>query len=299
MSSLDLGSADTNTADMNAADMNTADIASDRTGLRAQVALFLRVTRMNLKAQTAYRSEFVLGLLFGLVWQGSMILFAGVLLLRFPGLGGWKQGDVLLIASMRLVSHSLYVAGFSNIGQLSMTVQEGRMDGFLLRPMPVYRQVLLSKFQVNSFGDLLAGAGIFVVALYRLDAAWTPAKALYLVCGILGGTMIEAGLQTLLAIASLRFTGMFTWTSWVDQMISTFGNYPLNVLPSPAKDALTFVLPVAFVAYLPAAVITGRTASTGLPLWLTLAAPALGVGFFLAAKATWYRSLRLYQSVGG
>jgi ABC-2 type transport system permease protein len=292
---------------MSAAEFDAAGITSagidedylDRTSLRAQLGLFYRINLINLKAQTAYRSEFVLGLLFGLVWQGSMVLFAGVLLLRFPGLGGWTQGDVLLIASMRLISHSLYVAFVSNVAQLSLTIQEGRMDGFLLRPMPVYRQVLLSRFQVNSFGDMLAGAGIFALAIYRLDADWTPVKVLYLVCGIAGGALVEAGVQTLLAIFALRFTGMFNWTIWVDQMISTFGNYPLNILPSPVKDALTFAFPVAFIAFLPASVITGRTASTGLPLALTLAAPVLAVGFFLACKAIWYRSLSLYQSIGG
>ena len=264
-----------------------------------QAGLYFRINRLNLKAQAAYRGEFVLGLLFGLVWQGSMVLFAGVLLLRFPGLGGWKQGDVLLIASMRLVSHSIYIAPFSNIARLSMYIQEGRMDGWLLRPMRVFRQVLLTQFQVNSFGDMLAGAGIFVLAFFKLHLAWTPVKVLYIVGGIIGGTMVEAGIQTLLAIAALRFTGMFTWTSWVDQMISTFGNYPLNVLPSPAMDVLTFAFPVAFIAYLPAAVVTGHTASTGIPLWLTASAPLIGVAFFFAAKAVWYHSLRFYQSVGG
>lgn len=264
-----------------------------------QVGLYYRINRLNLKAQAAYRGEFVLGLLFGLVWQGSMVLFAGVLLLHFPGLGGWTQGDVLLIASMRLVSHSFYGVFFSNIAMLSMFVQEGRMDGWLLRPMRVFRQVLLTQFRVNAFGDLLAGVGIFVLAIFRLHIGWTPDKALYVVAGVIGGTMVEAGVQTLLAIGSLRFTGMFNWTSWVDQTVSTFGNYPLNVLPSPAKDALTFVFPVAFIAYLPAAVVTGHTASTGLPLWLTAASPAIGVAFFFAAKAVWYHSLRFYQSVGG
>ena len=264
-----------------------------------QVGLYFRINRLNLKAQAAYRGEFILGLLFGLVWQGSMVLFAGVLLLRFPGLGGWKQGDVLLIASMRLVSHSFYVAVFGNIGSLSMFVQEGRMDGFLLRPMRVYRQVLLTQFRVNAFGDLAAGAAIFVLAVFRLHLDWTALKASYIVAGIVGGMLVEAGMQTLLAIASLRFTGMFTWTTWVDQMISTYGNYPLNVLPSPVQDALTFAFPVAFIAYLPAAVVTGHTASTGIPVWLTAASPAIGVAFFFAAKAVWYRSLRFYESVGG
>jgi ABC-2 type transport system permease protein len=268
-------------------------------GLREQTGLFRRITLLNLRSQAAYRGEFVLGLVFGLVWQGSMVLFAGVLLLRFPGLGGWRQGDVLLIASMRLVSHSLYVAVFSNIARLSFYIQEGRLDGFLLRPLPVYRQVLLTQFMVPAFGDLAAGIGVFVLALFRLQVVWTPLKAAYVAGGIVGGTLVEAGIQTLLAIAALRFTGMFTWTSWVDQMISTFGNYPLNVLPDPVRDLLTFAFPVAFIAYLPAAIVTGHTASTGVPLWLTAGAPVLGLAFFMAAKAAWYHSLRWYSSVGG
>jgi ABC-2 type transport system permease protein len=262
-------------------------------------ALYLRINRLNLRAQAAYRGEFVLGLVFGVVWQGSMILFAGVLLSRFPGLGGWKQGDVLLVASMRLISHSVYMVLFSNIATLSISVQEGRMDGFLLRPMPVYRQVLLTQFRVNAFGDMLAGAGIFAVALLRLDIGWTPAKAFYVVAGVLGGALVEAALQTLLSIAALRFTGLLTWTSWMDQTISTFGNYPLNVLPGAVRGGLTFVLPVAFVAFLPAAVVTGHAATTGVPVWLTAMSPLVGLLLFLGAKAIWYRALRFYQSVGG
>lgn len=285
--------------DMSVATGAEPPLDARRAGLLEQLKLYFRINRLNLKAQAAYRGEFVLGLFFGLVWQGSMVLFAGVLLLRFPGLGGWKQGDVLLIASMRLISHSFYVALFGNLTSLSMFVQEGRMDGYLLRPMRTYRQVLLARFQVSSFGDLLAGVGIFVLAIFRLHIAWTPLNASYIVFGTVGGMFVEAGIQTVLAIASLRFTGMYTWTGWFDQMISTFGNYPLNILPSPAKDALTFVFPVAFIAYLPAAIVTGHSASTGLPLWLTVASPVIGVGFFFAMKALWYHSLRYYQSIGG
>jgi ABC-2 type transport system permease protein len=264
-----------------------------------QWGLFARITRMNIKSQMEYRGEFVTGLIFGLVWQSAMVLFAGVLLTRFPGIGGWTQGGVLLIASMRLLSHSLYGAVFSNVGRLSRTVQEGRMDGFLLRPMPVYRQVLLTTFSINAFGDMLAGLGIFTVALLRLDLAWTPLKALYILAGIIGGMLVEAGLQTLLSIATFRFTGVQTWNSWIDETLSTFGNYPLNVLPGAPREILTFALPVAFIAYFPAAAVTGRTATTGVPGWLAAGAPIAGLLFFLAAKWLWYRSLRFYQSVGG
>ena len=266
---------------------------------RAQWQLAMRITKLNFRARMEYRGEFVLGLIFGLVWQSAMILFAGVVLLRFPGLGGWTQGGVLLVASMRLLSHSIYVVIFSNVSRLSLAVQEGRIDGYLMRPMPLYRQVLLWQFNVNAIGDLIAGAGIFMIALSKLHMEWTPLKAIYVVLGIIGGVFAEAALQTVLSTAAFRFTGVQTWASWVDDTLASFGNYPLSFLPGTVRDSLTFVIPLAFIAFFPASVITGRTSTTGVPEWLTIASPLVGLLLFLAAKAIWYRSVRFYQSVGG
>lgn len=266
---------------------------------RAQLRLMYRITKLNFKARMEYRGEFVLGLVFGLIWQSAMILFAGVVLLRFPGLGGWTQGGVLLVASMRLLSHSLYVVTFSNISRLALAVQEGRIDGFLMRPLPLYRQVLLWQFNVNALGDLIAGMGIFVVALTKLHMDWTPMKAAYVVLGIVGGMFAEAALQTTLSIAAFRFTGHQTWSSWVDDTLSSFGNYPLSFLPGGVKDGLTFVIPLAFIAFFPASVIIGKVGTTGVPQWLAVASPAVGLLLFLAAKKVWYMSVRFYMSPGG
>jgi ABC-2 type transport system permease protein len=82
-------------------------------------------------------------------------------------------------------------------------------------------------------------------------------------------------------------------------MIATFGNYPLSILPLAARAFLTYLLPVAFVAYLPAAVLTGRVASTGVPEWLAYASPAAGPLLYILARYAWYRALRHYESVGG
>lgn len=266
---------------------------------QAQWRLALRITKLNFKARMEYRGEFVLGLVFGLIWQSAMILFAGVVLLRFPGLGGWTQGGVLLVAAMRLLSHSIYVVLFSNVSRLSLAVQEGRIDGFLMRPMPLYRQVLLWQFNVNAIGDLVAGFGIFAIALSRLHMDWTLVKGAYVVIGIIGGMFAEAALQTLLSMGAFRFTGVQTWASWADDTLSSFGNYPLSFLPGTVRDTLTFVIPLAFIAFFPASVITGRVSTSGVPQWLTVASPLVGLLMFLAAKAIWYKSVRFYQSVGG
>jgi ABC-2 type transport system permease protein len=258
-----------------------------------------RITKLNFRAKLEYRGDFAMAILVGLMWQASILVFAGVLLTRFPSLGGWTSGGVLLIVAMRLLSHGLCTLTFAQLWQMAFIVPEGLLDGYLVRPMPVYRQVLLSQFPVNAFGDTSAALLTFGLALTRLHIAWTPVRVVYLVAGVAGGVMVEAALQTVLGAISLRYTTGLTWFRWLDSIFGTFGNYPLRVLPAVPRIALTFVLPVAFIAYLPAAVITGHVAGSGVAAWLAYASPAIGLLLYLLSRLFWLFMLRHYQSVGG
>jgi ABC-2 type transport system permease protein len=257
------------------------------------------ITRLNFRARLEYRGDFAAAIIVGVLWQASVLVFAGVLLTRFPGLGGWTSGGVLLIASMRLLSHGLSVAAFGQLWQVPYLVQTGQIDGYLVRPLPVYRQVLLSQFPVNALGDSTAAVLLFGLALSRLHIDWTAMRVSYLISGVVGGALVEAALQTVLAAVSLRFTVGQIWFRWLDTVLGTFGNYPLKILPVTARSLLTFVLPVAFIAYLPAAVITGQVAGSGVPRWLALGSPAAGLTLYLGTRQVWSWSLRHYHSAGG
>ena len=200
-----------------------------------------RINAVNFRAALEYRSEFVLAIVFGIVWQTSVLVFAAVLLSRFPGLGGWTQGGVLLIAGMRLLSHGLYVACWGNLTFLAWMMSEGRVDGFLLRPLPVYRQVLLTTFNLNALGDLSVALVLFGMALSQVELAWTPVRICYLVLALIGGAFLEAAVQTVLACIVLRFPGASAWDAWIDEVFATFGNYPLAILPAAVRGILTFV----------------------------------------------------------
>jgi len=259
----------------------------------------LRVTAANIRGRAQYRGDFVLALAMGLAWQTSVFVFATVLLTRFPGLGGWTSAEVLLLVAIRLLSHGLVVTVFNSLILMPYITQQGLLDVYLVRPLPVYRQVLLYQFPLNALGDSFSAVLLFALALTRLHLAWTPGKALYLAAAVIGGALLEGGVQTLVSILTFRYTIGISVFMWFDRMIATFGNYPFSILPVAARLVLTYVLPVAFVAYLPAAVLTGRVASTGLPLWLAYASPAVGPLLYIAARYAWYRALPRYESVGG
>ena len=259
----------------------------------------LRVTAANFRGRAQYPGDFALALAMGLAWQTSVFVFATVLLTRFPGLGGWTSADVLLLVAIRLLSHGVVVTVFNSLILMPYITQQGLLDVYLVRPMPVYRQVLLYQFPLNAMGDCFSAILLFAFALTRLHLAWTPGKALFLAAAVIGGALLEGGVQTLVSILTFRYTIGISVFMWFDRMIATFGNYPFSILPVAARLVLTYVLPVAFVAYLPAAVLTGRAGLGGVPLWLAYASPAVGPLLYVAARYAWYRALRRYESVGG
>lgn len=155
-----------------------------------------KVSALNLRARMAYRGDFVASIVFGILWQSSTLIFAGVLLTRFDGLAGFPSTGVLLIIGMRLLSHGFYVLVFGNIGALSFLVELGLVDGYFLRPFSVFRQVLLAQFNVNALGDILVGVTSFAFAVALADLQWTAGKAVYVGLAIVGGVLIEAAVRS-------------------------------------------------------------------------------------------------------
>ncbi|MBW8700123.1 hypothetical protein MBT84_10995 [Streptomyces sp. MBT84] len=256
-----------------------------------------RITRLNFRAQLEYRAEFLMMIAIGAVWQVSVIVFATVLLTRFSGMGGWDSSDVLLIPATRMMAHGLFVLLLGRVHGLGRHIQEGKIDAYLLRPLPVHRQVQLDSFPTNAIGDLAVAAGLLAGALGRSHLDWTAGRVTYLIAAILGGMLLEAALFTAVASASLRFPAADYWGNWLEELLGTFGSYPLNVLPKAVGGLLTYGLPLAFVAYFPAAVLTGH--GTGAPYWLAAGSPLVGVLAYLGARLLWRWSLRHYTGVNG
>jgi ABC-2 type transport system permease protein len=257
-----------------------------------------QLTKLNFRATLEYRAEFLMAIMAGIIWQASVLVFATVLINRFPGLGGWSKGDVLLITSIRLMSHGLYIAIFVELAGLSRIVQEGRIEGYLLRPMPVYRQILLNRLHFNAIGDLAVAITLFAIAIPAMNVHWSLAKIIYLVFAVAGGMLFEASFHTLIARFALRSIPTSPWSQWIDEILATFGGYPIIVMPGVVKLLLTYIAPIAFVAYVPASVVAERDAFL-VPNWLALSAPMIGLAAFLGAKRFFYRGLRRYTGISG
>jgi ABC-2 type transport system permease protein len=258
-----------------------------------------RVTAAGIRAQAQYPANFILEFVFGILYQTSTLALAAVLITQFRGIGGFSTAGVVLIVGMRLVSHGLFELCFGNILLLPSQVEEGRFEGYFLRPMPILLQLLLSELRINALGDIAAGAVICGTALAQVHLHWTAFVVVFLIAAILGGLFVEASVQLVLASLTFRSQGVRAASTWVGELMATFGNYPLSIFPIVLRGIFTVILPVAFIAYLPVVALLDNAPPHSPTRVLAHISPVIGFGLFVFAYRFWNRSVRHYQSVGG
>lgn len=260
------------------------------------LSLCWSLIRASVRGQMQYRLSFLLDVLGGMFFQGIGIVFVWALLSQFQAVGGWALAEVAMLYGFRLTAHGLYMVPFSQVYSIDQTVRDGTWDRFLVRPMPAFLQLMFSAMRVTVIGDLVGGLAILIAAMSRLDIDWTPEKAAMLVLGLLGGAMVDGAFQIGSASFTFRFLDTMPLRIIFDDTFSRFGNYPLSMMNRGAQMFLTWIVPMAFIAYLPVASILGKR--TIFPGWLGWLAFPMGALFFAAAVWLFLRSSRNYQSSG-
>jgi ABC-2 type transport system permease protein len=61
---------------------------------------------------------------------------------------------------------------------------------------------------------------------------------------------------------------------------------------------MTWIIPVAFVAYIPASVLLNRTSGLHVATFVAYGAPVIGLLWFIAGYQIWRLQVRHYQSSG-
>ncbi|WP_380280727.1 ABC transporter permease [Kitasatospora purpeofusca] len=254
--------------------------------------------RAAVKSQLQYRGNLLFGLAGGAAFQGVGLAFIWVVATRFGAVGGWSMTEICLLYGMRLTSHGLWVVPGNQLYFLDVTIQTGEFDRYLVRPTGVLPQLLARGIHLPVFGDLVTGLVILTGAAWQLGVPHSAAGVLYLVLALVGGAMVEGAFQIGISAMCFRTLSNRSLRVLVDSVMNSFGGYPLKVFPGPARFVLTFLVPVAFVAYLPAGVLLGRAGDLHVPLWAACAAPGAGPLLLWLAHRLWRAQSAHYSSSG-
>lgn len=279
-------------------EVQVCDVAPPRPTRAESARVTWSMTKAAMRGAAQYRFNFVVQALMGVAYQASGFAFIAVVLSRYETIGGWTFPEIAVLYALRLVAHAVYLVPLYMLNELDDMVRNGTFDRFLVRPLNPLVQVLTRRFSVNCLGDVLTAVAILAYATSIADLRWTPINVLYAAAAVLGGALIEGGLG--LAISSTAFKFVQVWPAryLMDNVLLTFGSYPLTVFGSAVQWVMTWVLPVAFIAWVPAAVILDHTAGLGVSPTMAWLAPAVGAVFFGLGYQVWRVMLRWYGSTG-
>ena len=250
------------------------------------------------RGQLEYRLNFVIMAFLGIAYQGSGFAFIWVVLRRFHTLDGWTFHDLAFLYALRLLSHATWVVPFNLLSEIDMVLREGRFDQFLVRPLNPLLQVITHRFRMNVIGDVITAFALFVLAANLANVSFTLIHVIYLVLAVVGGALAEGAI--ILACASLSFRLLETWALrfLIDNVYLMFGSYPLRIFGAGISWSFTWLVPIAFVAYIPSSVLLKHAEGLHVAPVIAWGAPAVGFIWFIAAYQFWRWQLKSYQSSG-
>jgi ABC-2 type transport system permease protein len=260
--------------------------------------VILRLVGAQVRSQMQYRGSFALQVAGQFFATFVDFISVAVLFHRFPTIDGWSFGEVAFLYGTGAVAFALADLTVGDFERLALMVREGTFDRVMTRPVSAFAQVLAADFQLRRLGRAAQGALVLVIALSMVDIAWSPLKVLVLLAGIASGVVIFACI--FVAGAAISF-----WTLQDSEVLNVFTyggselvSYPMTIYGSWLRRFFTFVIPLAFVTYLPALVVLDRSDPFALPRALHFASPLVALLFVVVARGLWSLGLRHYQSTG-
>ncbi len=256
------------------------------------------IVAMWLRSTMAYRASFVMTAFGNFAATGFDFVAILLMFAHVDALGGYTLPEIALLYGAAATSFGLADLALGSMDRLGRRVRDGTLDTLLVRPVPVLAQVAADRFALRRLGRITQGLLVLGYGLVVLDIAWTPLKVVMIPLMLLSGAAIFGAVF----VCGAAFQFFAQDAAEVQNSFTYGGNallqYPPTVFAKDLVRGVTFVVPLAFVNWLPALYVLGREYPLGLPEWVAFLPPVVAGVCWALAGAAWRAGLRSYRSTG-
>ena len=240
--------------------------------------------------------DFLMGLFGFFFTQISGILFLYLVFEQIPSLQGWTLDQLVFIYGFAQIPRGIDHLFTDNIWMVAWRlVINGDFDRYMLRPMNIFFQVIAEKLQPDALGELLVGTILVVYSAAKGVVVLDAVHIGLFVISVLAGALIYTAIKLL--FASLAFwvkrSGPFLQLAYD---MAEFAKYPTEIYAKALRFVITWVIPFAFVAYLPAGYFLN--AGIGNHMGVIGIECAIAGVFWLIAYAVFHKGISIYESAG-
>lgn len=264
----------------------------NKNGYIKRLALvWLANIRTSLVRETGFRANFWLGFARQFIWIGAFIFLIQIIFQNTQSLNGWSKPEALIILALsRMIEGLIDTLVSRNIGMLPQSVQRGEFDSILLKPLPAQFSIAFKQFHLYYTGNIIGGLILFIYGLTHLPSlpplsAWTSFFILILVSGVVFYSF-------LILVASLvfrleRLEALYGFMTLFTEPLTV----PFEIFPRIPRIVITYLIPIAFIVFVPAQAITGKLHTWQIPVAILVAAI-----FLTLANLAWSSGLKKYTS---
>jgi len=238
--------------------------------------------------------DFFIGLIGFFLTQVMGIVFLYLVFAQIPDLKGWTLDQLIFIYGFAQIPRGIDHLFTDNIWMVAWwLVIDGDFDRYMLRPMNVFFQVICEKLQPDALGELLVG---FILVGMSISKGILAVDAVHIVLffvSVLAGAIIYTSIKLFFASISfwVKQSGPFLQVAYE---MADFAKYPTEIYGKVIRFLITWVVPFAFVAYLPASYfLMGRSALSTIGVECVIA-----VVFWIIAYGVFMHGTTKYESAG-
>jgi len=273
-------------------------VVEDRSGPIELAGIYRRLIGARIRADWQYRTSFTLLTAGQMLFTIPDFVVVAMIFDQVPRLAGWTLAEVAFLYGLSDLAFALADIFVSQVESLVPLIKQGSFDRLLTRPMSPLIQVSAEFFALRQLGRVVAPILALGLAVSWLNLQWNAQRVLLTVMALGAATVIFSALWimtsaiTFWAVDSSHATHSITYGG------RFLTQYPLSILGEWLRRLVIYILPLAFVAYLPTVVILDKPDPLGLPRALGYASPAVAVILAFAARAIWATAIRHYRSTG-
>ena len=247
-----------------------------------------------LKTIMQSRVDFLIGLLGFFFSQIMGIAFLYLVFQQIPDLQGWTLDQLIFIYGFAQIPRGIDHLFTDNIWLVAYRlVINGDFDRYMLRPMNIFFQVIAEKLQPDALGELLVGTILVVRSLTKGIMVVDGLHIVLFFVSIFAGALIYTSIKLFFASLAfwLKVSGPFLPIAYD---MANFAKYPTEIYSKGVRFLITWVIPFAFVAYLPASFFMKTDTSAG----VVGIECAIAFVFWWIAYALFRRGTQVYESAG-
>ncbi len=212
--------------------------------------LALEFWKLSVKSQISYRKDFIVELIIWFFYSIVPFFALSLMLQKYSLIGNLSIGEVAILYGVSQVSYDvarMIGRGFDNFTDL---VMGGDFDLYYIRPISILYQILFSDIFLRRLAGIFQGILLVIYGIGKLNI-FSIVNCLLFVLIILITVIMFLAFFIINASITLLTIKENVFLSYLLDLTSQIGYYPMNLLKNPIKFVITYIIPIGICVYYP------------------------------------------------